>query len=191
MELIRASAWEAGCDEAGRGALAGPVVAAAVCLPTRYELPNLHDSKQLSPKVRRELSKAIRTQADWAVGTASVEEIDEINILQASILAMHRALDGLRGCFRAILVDGCHFNVYASCPHRCVVRGDARYDAIAAASVVAKTYRDTLMQRASLQYEHYGWSKNKGYPTQQHRKAIHSYGLCDLHRRTFRCKGSA
>ena len=188
MGLQQAKPWEVGCDEVGRGALAGPVVAAAVCFPKTYSLPGLQDSKCLSCKRRGALGIAIRKQSAWAIGAATVEEIDTLNILGSSILAMHRALDRLVAEFRHILVDGLHFKPYLSVPYRCVVRGDSQYDVMAAASIIAKTYRDELMEKAALQHSFYGWAKNKGYPTLQHRRAIQQHGRCTLHRKSFHAK---
>ena len=186
MSLARAPEGSVGCDEAGRGALAGPVVAAAVALPEEYNLPGLQDSKQLSLLQRNYLSKSIRLQATWSVGLATADEIDQINILQATLLAMHRALSKIRTPFRSILVDGKHFNPYKHFSYRCVVRGDSRYDNIAAASIIAKTYRDALMRRLSLRYPNYLWAENKGYPTLAHRRSLHLYGLTPYHRKSFK-----
>ena len=186
MSLHRAKYGEVGCDEVGRGALAGPVVAASVCLPRRYELSGLQDSKQVRPLLREKLSRSIREQASWAVGLASHQEIDQINILQASFLAMHRSLSSLGLVFRSILVDGKYFKPYKDVPYRCVVRGDSLYDVIAAASIVAKTYRDELMRKMSLEYPCFGWDQNKGYPTAFHRKALALYGPTPYHRKSFR-----
>lgn len=184
--MQRAAAWEVGCDEAGRGALAGPVTAAAVCLPRRYTLPGLRDSKQVAPTERTRLALAIRAQATWAIATASAAEIDKLNILQATFLAMHRALFKVQSHFRAILVDGKHFRPYKKVSHRCIVRGDSHYDAIAAASILAKTCRDAWMRQIHAQYPMYNWSQNKGYPTLQHKIAIRCHGLSPQHRKTFR-----
>ena len=186
MSLTRAARGTVGCDEAGRGALAGPVVAAAVVLPDEYCLPGLYDSKQVSLSLRNQLSKSIRLQAVWSVGLATPTEIDTINILQASLLSMHRALSGICTMFQSILVDGKHFNPYKGFPHRCVIRGDSRYDVIAAASIIAKTYRDALMRRLDFRYPNYAWAQNKGYPTVAHRSALHLYGSTPYHRKTFR-----
>jgi ribonuclease HII len=177
---------EAGCDEAGRGCLAGPVVAAAVVLPLRYRHKKLTDSKQLTHAERLFLRQEIQSDAlAWAVGEASQTEIDEINILNASFLAMHRALDQLQVTPELILVDGNRFKKYREVSHRCLIRGDARYLSIAAASVLAKTYRDEKMDALALQYPGYGWETNKGYPTQQHRRAIRERGVTPIHRTTF------
>lgn len=180
-------ACEAGCDEAGRGCLAGSVYAAAVVLPPDYTHPLLNDSKQLSDARRRALRTDIERDAlAWAVGTATAAEIDEINILRASILAMHRALDGLSLRPDFIIVDGNRFTPYGQTPHATVVKGDARYLSIAAASILAKTYRDDEMHRLAALYPGYGWERNAGYPTAAHREAIARLGVTPYHRRTFR-----
>ena len=180
-------ACEAGCDEAGRGCLAGSVYAAAVVLPPDYTHPLLNDSKQLSDARRRALRTDIERDAlAWAVGTATAAEIDEINILRASILAMHRALDGLSLRPDFIIVDGNRFTPYGQTPHATVVKGDARYLSIAAASILAKTYRDDEMHRLAALYPGYGWERNAGYPTAAHREAIARLGVTPFHRRTFR-----
>lgn len=178
---------EAGCDEAGRGCLAGPVVAAAVILPVDFAHPLLNDSKQLSHKQRSELRIVIENIAiSWAVAMVSHEEIDKINILKASFLAMHRAVDQLSTRPSLLLIDGNRFNPYNGIPHQCIVKGDATYMSIAAASVLAKTHRDEFMEAAHQQYPHYGWDRNKGYPTKEHRHGIEKHGLAPLHRRSFR-----
>ena len=180
-------ACEAGCDEAGRGCLAGSVYAAAVVLPPDYTHPLLNDSKQLTDARRRALRTDIERDAlAWAVGTATAAEIDEINILRASILAMHRALDGLGMRPDFIIVDGNRFTPYGQTPHTTVVKGDARYLSIAAASILAKTYRDDEMHRLAALYPGYGWERNAGYPTAAHREAIARLGVTPYHRRTFR-----
>lgn len=180
-------ACEAGCDEAGRGCLAGSVYAAAVVLPPDYTHPLLNDSKQLSDARRRALRTDIERDAlAWAVGTATAAEIDEINILRASILAMHRALDGLSLRPDFIIVDGNRFTPYGQTPHATVVKGDARYLSIAAASILAKTYRDDEMHRLAALYPGYGWERNAGYPTAAHREAIARLGVTPYHRRTFK-----
>lgn len=177
---------EAGCDEAGRGCLAGPVYAAAVILPPDFHHPLLNDSKQLSEKQRELLRGVIESEAlFWAVGHAAPEEIDRINILQASYRSMHRALARLAEQPDFILVDGNRFRAYASVPHLCVVKGDGKYASIAAASVLAKTYRDAEMERLAGQYPEYHWRQNKGYPTAAHREAIRQHGLTPQHRRSF------
>lgn len=178
---------EAGCDEAGRGCLAGPVVAAAVILPTDFYHPLLNDSKQLSKNERESLRPIIEKEAlAWAVAECSPEEIDEINILQASILAMHRAVDQLKIKPQLLLIDGNRFKPYPFVQHLCVVKGDSKYASIAAASVLAKTYRDDAMEKLGLEYPDYGWQQNAGYPTKAHRAAIESIGPCCWHRKSFR-----
>ena len=180
---------ECGCDEAGRGCLAGPVFAAAVILPADFENELLNDSKQLSEKQRYELRPIIEQSAvAWAIGVVSAEEIDQINILNASILGMHRAIAQLNPQPRHILVDGNRFKPYEFIPYRTVVKGDATYMSIAAASVLAKTYRDDYMNAIAKDYPHYDWLSNKGYPTQKHRAAIAQYGITPHHRLTFRMK---
>lgn len=178
---------EAGCDEAGRGCLAGSVYAAAVILPEDYVNEALNDSKQLTAKRRYELRDEIERDAlAWAVGIVTPAEIDEINILNASILAMHRALDGLKLRPEAIIVDGNRFKPYNFIPYTTVVKGDGKYLSIAAASILAKTYRDDYMDRLALEYTQYDWIDNKGYPTRKHRQAIAEYGITEYHRKTFR-----
>lgn len=180
---------ECGCDEAGRGCLAGPVFAAAVILPADFENELLNDSKQLSEKQRYELRPIIEQSAvAWAIGVVSAEEIDQINILNASILGMHRAIAQLNPQPGHILVDGNRFKPYDFIPYRTVVKGDATYMSIAAASVLAKTYRDDYMNAIAKDYPHYDWLSNKGYPTQKHRAAIAQYGITPHHRLTFRMK---
>lgn len=177
---------EAGCDEAGRGCLAGAVFAAAVILPSDFKNEILNDSKQLSEKKRYELRPIIEKQAlAWAVGIVSPEEIDKINILNASFLAMHRAIEQLRLKPEHLLIDGNRFNAYPGIPHTVVVKGDGKYMSIAAASILAKTYRDDYMNRISEKYPEYGWDKNKGYPTKAHRNAIREKGITPFHRKTF------
>lgn len=177
---------EAGCDEAGRGCLAGPVFAAAVILPKDFEHPWLNDSKQLNENQRDTLRTVIESQAlAWAVAEVSAEEIDRINILKASFLAMHRALDQLTTRPDFLLIDGNRFYPYPQTPHLCVVKGDGKYAAIAAASILAKTWRDEAMQRLHQEFPHYGWAVNKGYPTAAHREAIRQHGVSPWHRRTF------
>lgn len=178
---------EAGCDEAGRGCLAGSVYAAAVILPEDYVNESLNDSKQLTAKRRYELRDEIERDAlAWAVGIVTPAEIDEINILNASILAMHRALDGLKLRPEAIIVDGNRFKPYNFIPYTTVVKGDGKYLSIAAASILAKTYRDDYMDRLAQEYPQYGWTENKGYPTKAHREAIAEYGITPYHRKSFR-----
>lgn len=178
---------EAGCDEAGRGCLAGSVFAAAVILPTDYENALLNDSKKLTEKQRYALRTQIEADAlAWAVGEVTADEIDEINILNASILAMHRALDGLKLRPQAIIVDGNRFKPYGTLPHETIVKGDAKFLSIAAASVLAKTYRDDYMNNLALQHPVYQWDVNKGYPTKAHRAAIEEHGISPFHRKTFK-----
>lgn len=178
---------EAGTDEAGRGCLSGPVVAAAVILPKDFTHPFLTDSKQLSEKKRDELRPTIEANA-LAFGVSFVwqDEIDEINILQASITAMHRSVDALKIRPEYIIVDGNKFRKYNEIPHETIVKGDAKYLSIAAASVLAKTYRDEYMQSIHAKLPMYNWAKNKGYPTKEHRAAIREFGATDYHRKTFR-----
>ena len=178
---------EAGCDEAGRGCLAGPVCCAAVILPPDFSCPDLNDSKKLSERKRNELRPYIENNAlAWAVAFIDNNEIDEINILNASIKGMHKALDGLRIKPEHIIVDGNRFYPYGDIPHKTIVKGDAKYMSIAAASVLAKTHRDELMNRCHLSFPEFGWDINKGYPTKKHREAIKIFGITDLHRKTFR-----
>ncbi len=177
---------EAGCDEAGRGCLAGPVFAAAVILRKNFKNKTLNDSKKLSKKQRDELRIVIENEAvDFAVMSLDNIKIDRINILNASILAMHLSLDQLKANFEMVIVDGNRFKPYKKLPHKTIIEGDAKYLSIAAASVLAKTYRDEFMQQAHEQYPHYNWLTNKGYGTAQHRKAIMEYGQCPLHRKSF------
>jgi ribonuclease HII len=177
---------EAGCDEAGRGCLAGPVVAAAVILPKGWTHPLLNDSKQMSEKARNGLRTVIEEEAlHWAVGWVWPDEIDRINILNASFLAMHRALDQLGTLPGHLLIDGNRFTAYREVPHMCVVQGDGKYCSIAAASVLAKTHRDAHMARLHEAHPHYGWVRNKGYPTRDHRHAIATHGHCQHHRLSF------
>ena len=177
---------EAGCDEAGRGCLAGPVCAAAVILPPDFSHPELNDSKQLSLKQREKLREIIQKEAlAYAIAWASPQEIDELNILWASVLAMHRAVEQLSLRPEFLLIDGNRFRPYPNIPHTCVVGGDGRFASIAAASILAKTSRDALMEDLALQYPQYEWHKNMGYPTQAHREAILKWGICPLHRKSF------
>lgn len=181
---------EAGCDEAGRGCLAGAVYAAAVILPPDYRNDTLNDSKQLTEKQRYRLREVIERDAlSWAVGIVSPEEIDAINILNASFLAMHRAIGNLSIRPQHLLIDGNRFKPYAGIPHTTVVKGDGKYLSIAAASVLAKTYRDDYMDGLDKTYPAYGWQKNKGYPTQAHRDAIRLYGVTPYHRKSFNLLG--
>jgi ribonuclease HII len=178
---------EAGLDEAGRGCLAGPVVAAAVILPRDFHHPFLTDSKQMTLKQRNELKRLVREYAiDYAIAEVDAAKIDEINILKASILAMHLAVDQLGHRPEHLLVDGNRFYSYPLIPHTCIVKGDSKYFSIAAASILAKTHRDELMEKAALEHPEYGWERNAGYPTLQHRKAILEKGLTILHRKTFK-----
>ncbi|MEL7586734.1 MAG: ribonuclease HII [Prolixibacteraceae bacterium] len=177
---------EAGCDEAGRGCLAGPVVAAAVILPSDFENDLLNDSKELTEKERELLRPVIETQAlTWAIGVVSHAEIDEINILNASFLAMHRAVGQLKLIPEHLLIDGNRFTVYPNIPHTCIIKGDGKYLPIAAASVLAKTFRDDLMKNLHGQFPEYCWNSNKGYPTRAHRQAIREIGPSPFHRMTF------
>lgn len=177
---------EAGCDEAGRGCLAGPVVAAAVILPSRVRLPGLDDSKKLSERQREDLRPLIEERAmAWAVAEASVEEVDRFNILKASFLAMHRAIDALRARPELLLIDGNRFAAYLGIAHQCVIKGDGRYKSIAAASVLAKTHRDERMHLLHQANPRYNWAVNKGYPTPEHRAAIAAHGPGPHHRMTF------
>jgi ribonuclease HII len=177
---------EAGCDEAGRGCLAGPVVAAAVILDKDKDYAELNDSKQLTEKKRMQLRELVMKEAlAYGVGIVTAQEIDEINILNASFLAMHRALDQLKIRPELLLIDGNRFNPYKKVKHICVVGGDAKYQSIAAASILAKTTRDMMMEQYHEQYPVYNWKKNKGYPTPEHKQAIADYGTTPLHRMTF------
>lgn len=178
---------ECGCDEAGRGCLAGPVVAAAVILPPTFYHPLLFDSKQLTEAQRDTLRPIIEEAAlAWGVGIVSPQEIDEVNILQASFLAMHRAIDDLLLCPELLLIDGNRFRPYHDIPHECIVKGDATFASIAAASILAKTHRDELMLAEDARYPGYGFAGHKGYPTPAHRSAIQSLGPSPIHRMTFR-----
>lgn len=180
------SVIEAGCDEAGRGCLAGPVFAAAVILPSDYRNPVLNDSKKLNEKLRNMLRKDIERNAlDWSVAWVDNEQIDKMNILRSSIMAMHQALDNLSVRPQYIVVDGIHFYRYHTIPHKCIIRGDSAFASIAAASVLAKTHRDEFMLSLHLDYKHYGWDKNKGYGTSTHRTAIGKYGISPYHRKSF------
>ena len=181
---------EAGCDEAGRGCLAGSVYAAAVILPDGYQNELLNDSKQITEKKRYQLREIIERDAvAWAVGIVTPEEIDKINILNASILAMHRALDQLKVRPEAIIVDGNRFKKYQNLPHTTIVKGDGKYLAIAAASILAKTYRDDYMNQLAEEYPQYDWLSNKGYPTKKHREAIKQYGITPYHRKSYNLLG--
>jgi ribonuclease HII len=184
--FLNKSKIEAGVDEAGRGCYAGPVFAAAVILPPDFFHPLLNDSKQVAEKSREMLRNIIEKESiSYGVGMVSNEEIDQINILQASFKAMHLAIDGLTPEPDFLLIDGNRFNGYRSVPHQCIVKGDSKLAAIAAASILAKTYRDEFMQKAHADFPLYAWDRNKGYGTAQHRKAIEEHGLCELHRKSF------
>ena len=177
---------EAGCDEAGRGCLAGSVYAAAVIFPKDYENALLNDSKQLSAKKRYMLREIVERDAlAWAVGIVTPEEIDKMNILNASILAMHRALDLLKVRPEAVIVDGNRFKPYQNLPYSTIVKGDGKYLSIAAASILAKTYRDDYLDGLAEKYPQYDWKSNKGYPTKKHREAIKSFGITPFHRKSF------
>ena len=177
---------EAGCDEAGRGCLAGPVYAASVILPKNYKNKWLDDSKKLSDKDRYELRPEIEAKAvTWAIGVVDNVEIDKINILKASFLAMHRAIDKLLTKPELLLIDGNRFTPYKNISHQCIVKGDAKFLSIAAASILAKTYRDDFMKEAAITYPHYSWEQNMAYPTKKHRDAIRLHGTTPLHRMTF------
>lgn len=177
---------EAGCDEAGRGCLAGAVFAAAVILPPDFSCPELNDSKQLSEHQRYALRPIIEQSAiSWAIGTVSPEEIDKINILNASFLAMHRAIRQLDTMPQHLLIDGNRFNSYPNIGHTCIIKGDGKFLPIAAASILAKTYRDDYMKKLHAEYPFYSWDKNKGYPTRAHREAIKQNGVSPYHRMTF------
>lgn len=177
---------EAGCDEAGRGCLSGPVIAASVILPKDYTNARLNDSKQLSEK-RRELLKKdiIHNAIGWAIGVVDNETIDQINILNASIEAMHRSLDKLSVKPEFILIDGNRFKPYRDIPYKCIIKGDGKYNSIAAASILAKCFRDNFMKELSLTFPGYGWEKNMGYPTKEHREGIKKYGITPYHRKSF------
>jgi ribonuclease HII len=186
LPYMTEGAVEAGCDEAGRGCLAGPVYAAAVILPPDFHSAELNDSKQLTARQRYLLRPIIEQEAvAWAVGVVTAQEIDKINILNASILAMHKALDQLTTRPDHLIIDGNRFKPYGKIPYQCVVKGDGTYLSIAAASVLAKTYRDDYMCQIGEEYPAYNWKKNKGYPTRDHRAAIEQLGPCPYHRMTF------
>jgi len=178
---------EAGCDEAGRGCIAGPLFAAAVVLSPRFRNPVLNDSKKLSPVKRQQLRTVIEKEAiAWGVGVVNEKEIDQINILNASFLAMHRALDNMEVIPTNLLIDGNRFKPYRKIPHNCIVKGDGIYASIAAASILAKTHRDEYMDSVCMEYPLYGWNRNRGYPTREHRKALLEHGITPYHRRSFR-----
>lgn len=182
---------EAGCDEAGRGCLAGSVYAAAVILPRDYDNPLLNDSKKLSATRRKELrDQIVRDAVAWAVGVVTPEEIDKINILNASFLAMHRALDQLTIRPEAVIVDGNRFNPYHDLPYTTIVKGDGKYQSIAAASILAKTFRDEYMDSLANEYPYYDWQKNKGYPTKAHREGIREHGPSPYHRMSYNLMGA-
>lgn len=190
LPYLNADLVEAGCDEAGRGCLAGSVYAAAVVLPKDFRNELLNDSKQLSERQRYALREVIEREAlAWAVGVVSPQEIDEMNILNASFLAMHRAVDQLTIRPQHLLIDGNRFRNYPGIPHTTVVKGDGKYLSIAAASILAKTYRDDYMNRLHEEFPCYGWDRNKGYPTKEHRAAIAAHGTAPYHRRTFNLLG--
>jgi len=190
-EYYKEGVKEAGCDEAGRGCLAGSVYAAAVIFPAGYTNEELNDSKQLTDRRRKRLREIIERDAlAWAVGIVTPEEIDRINILNASILAMHRALDMLKVRPESIIVDGNRFKPYHDIEHTCVVKGDAKYLSIAAASILAKTYRDDYMDSLAKEYPQYDWTSNKGYPTKKHREALRLYGITPYHRKSYNLLGN-
>lgn len=178
---------EAGCDEAGRGCLAGPVVAASVILSKNFKHPLLNDSKQLSKKNRDLLEKVIKEKAVvWGIGVIWNQEIDKMNILNASIKAMHKSIEKLKTKPELLLIDGNRFHAFKDIPHKCIIKGDAKYACIAAASVLAKTYRDKLMQKLHLEFPQFDWKNNKGYPTKIHRQSIVNYGITKYHRKSFK-----
>lgn len=186
-QFFEAGKIEAGCDEAGRGCLAGPVFAAAVILPHDYHNDILNDSKQLSEKQRLLLKSEIENNAiDFAVASVDNVEIDKINILNASIKAMHLAVDKLNVIPEILLIDGNRFKIYKNIPHKCIIKGDATYMSIAAASILAKTYRDEYIEQLHLKYPYYDWNKNKAYPTKKHREAIEKFGVSEYHRMSYR-----
>ena len=185
MKLI-----EAGCDEAGRGCLAGPVFAAAVIFPKGYKNKYIDDSKKVNPKQRLKLREAIESDAlSWSVASVSSGEIDKINILNASFLAMHKAISQLTTKPELLLIDGNRFNPFPGIPHQCIVKGDAKFISIAAASILAKTYRDDYMIRLHREFPSYGWDRNKGYPSRLHRETIIKYGISPYHRKSFNLTG--
>ncbi len=187
LSFYKRGTIEAGCDEAGRGCLAGPVVAAAVILPGDFTHPVLNDSKKINEKNRYLLRKEIEACAiSYAIGIIDNKEIDELNILRASIMAMHKALDALNMLPYHIIIDGNKFIKYKNTPHQCIIKGDSKYYSIAAASILAKTYRDDIMYDLHKKHPEYNWKKNKGYPTKEHRQAIKDFGTTPFHRMTFR-----
>jgi len=184
--MLKPQYLTAGCDEVGRGCLAGPVIAAAVILPAAYDDIKLKDSKQLTPKQRVILDAMIRQEAiDWAIGLATPDEIDAINILNASHLAMHRAINSLTVKPELLLIDGKYFKHYPHIPHKCIVKGDQLVSSIAAASIVAKVYRDSYMKELAIEEPEYDWEHNMGYPTKKHRMALQAKGITTHHRKTF------
>jgi len=186
LPYLEVNRIEAGCDEVGRGCLAGPVVAAAVILPVDYHNPWIQDSKKLSKHTREELIQEIKGAAlGWAIAEASVAEIDQINILQASFLAMERAIQQLPQAPEHLLIDGNRWKSTLPYPYTCVIKGDGKFASIAAASILAKVYRDGLMEQLAHDFPHYGWEKNAGYPTKKHREGIQSHGSCNWHRKSF------
>ncbi len=188
---MHADIIEAGCDEAGRGCLAGPVFAGAVILPKDFSHPFLNDSKQISEKKRDELRPIIEKEAiAWAVASVSPKEIDKINILNASFLAMHRAIEQLKTTPELLLIDGNRFTPYLGITHQCIVKGDSKFMSIAAASILAKTHRDEYMYKIAKQHPEYDWLSNKGYPTKKHRAAIAKHGTTPHHRMTFKLKAT-
>lgn len=190
-KFLKPNIFEAGCDEAGRGCLAGPVFAAAVILPNSFSCSELNDSKKLTEKKREELRIIIEEQAiAYGIGVVDNNEIDQINVLNASFLAMHRAIDKLKIKPEHLIIDGNRFNAHKSIVHTCIIKGDGKYQSIAAASILAKTYRDDYMKALGEQYPKYYWSNNKGYPTEKHRKAIAVYGITPFHRKTFCMKNN-
>ena len=186
LPYLEVNRIEAGCDEVGRGCLAGPVVAAAVILPADYHNPWIQDSKKLSKHTREELIQEIKGAAlGWAIAEASVAEIDQINILHASFLAMERAIQQLPKAPEHLLIDGNRWKSTLPYPYTCVIKGDGKFASIAAASILAKVYRDDLMEQLAQDFPHYGWEKNAGYPTKKHREGIQSHGSCSWHRKSF------
>ena len=186
LKVFKSNKIVAGCDEAGRGCLAGPVVAASVILPKYYKNNLIKDSKKLSKNDREILQKSIRKEAIcWSIGIVNEKKIDEINILNASFLAMHKAISSLKIAPGLLLIDGNRFNSYPNINHECIIKGDAKYLSIAAASILAKTYRDNLMNKLDVKHPQYGWKDNKGYPTKKHKLAINKIGICQHHRKSF------
>jgi ribonuclease HII len=186
LKVFKSNKIVAGCDEAGRGCLAGPVVAASVILPKYYKNNLIKDSKKLSKNDREILQKSIKKEAIcWSIGIVNEKKIDEINILNASFLAMHKAISSLKIAPGLLLIDGNRFNSYPNINHECIIKGDAKYLSIAAASILAKTYRDNLMNKLDVKHPQYGWKDNKGYPTKKHKLAINKIGICQHHRKSF------